>query len=84
MISTWYFTQHGAYTLTLKIAKLLVKDPHPLTQKAVGWMLKEVGKKDSGLLLGFLDQHALYIPRPLLRCAVEKLSPEQKKCYLSA
>jgi 3-methyladenine DNA glycosylase AlkD len=55
---------------------LLARDDHELVQKAVGSWLREAGKKDSERLLAFLKQHAGSMPRPMLRYAAEKLTPE--------
>jgi 3-methyladenine DNA glycosylase AlkD len=55
---------------------------HDLMHKACGWMLREVGKRDEKTLTGFLDNHHAKMPRTMLRYAIERLSPEQKKKYM--
>jgi len=61
----------------------LIHDKHDLIQKAVGWMLREVGKRiDEQLLRTFLDRHAKTMPRTALRYAIERLSPELRGLYL--
>ena len=62
---------------------MLLKDKEDLIHKAVGWMLREVGKKvDEALLCIFLDQHAHEMPRTMLRYSLEKLSTSQKQKYM--
>jgi len=83
MISTLYYISRGSTGEALQIAEILLYDAHDLIQKAVGWMLREVGKRvDREVLLGFLDIHARAMPRTTLRYAIEHLNPEQRKHYL--
>ena len=58
IVATWHFIQNNDFQWTLKIAKQLLKDSHDLIHKAVGWMLRELGKRDQGLLKEFLNQYA--------------------------
>jgi 3-methyladenine DNA glycosylase AlkD len=67
---------------SLRIAQLLVDDDDELVQKAVGWMLREVGKKDSQRHAAFLEKHASTMPRVMLRYAIEKLGPAERKRYM--
>lgn len=83
IISTLHFVRSGELAETFKIAKLLLGDKQDLIHKAVGWALREAGKKDRHSLLEFLDQHAPAMPRTALRYAIEHLSPEQKQHYMS-
>ena len=55
---------------------------HDLMKKATGWMLREVGKRDEGILTDFLDRHCLQMPRTMLRYAIEKLTTEQRVHYM--
>lgn len=82
MVSTWYFIRNNDLQTTFYIAKMLLTDSHDLIHKAVGWMLKEAGERDEKKLLEFLDQHALKMPRTMLRCAIEKLNQERRNIYL--
>jgi 3-methyladenine DNA glycosylase AlkD len=83
MISTFGFIYRGESERTLEIAELLLNDKHDLIHKAVGWMLREVGKRVSeGHLIKFLNKHANKMPRTALRYAIERLNPETRKHYL--
>lgn len=61
----------------------LVNDPENLMHKAVGWMLREMGKKDLELLFEFLNEHAATMPRTALRYSLEKVSPAEKHHYMN-
>ncbi len=82
IVATWYFIRKAKLEWTFKVAKLLQNDPHDLIHKAVGWMLREAGKKDPAQLIQFLDQHRSKMPRTMLRYAIERLSKDQRKMYL--
>lgn len=82
IIATAEFINHNQFEDTLKIAQLLLKDRHDLIHKAVGWMLREVGKRDLNTELRFLDQHYNAMPRTMLRYAIEKFSETKRKHYL--
>lgn len=65
------------------ISDILLRDSHDLIQKAVGWMLREIGKRvDEQILLTYLDKHTHEMPRTTLRYAIERLTPQQKKYYM--
>lgn len=84
MLSTFAFIKKGDASTTLQLAELLLGDTHDLMHKAVGWMLREVGKRcDEALLTGFLDAHAAVMPRTMLRYAIERLPAEQKRYYMA-
>lgn len=83
IISSFYQLGHHDPTVSLKLASLLVNDNHNLIQKAVGWTLREVGKRcDEKALIAFLDKHYRSMPRTALRYAIERLSPSQKAHYM--
>ena len=84
IVATWYFIRHDDFKPTLKIAKQLLKDQHDLIHKAVGWMLREVGKRDESVLLAFLDTHSTKMPRTMLRYAIERLDKDLRLEYLSS
>lgn len=73
----------GVFEPALSIITTLLHHPHDLIQKANGWMLREIGKKDLETLRNFLSAHAATMPRPTLRYAIEKLSPEERKSWLA-
>lgn len=83
IVSTWYFIRKNELVWTFKLAQILLKDKHDLIHKAVGWMLREAGKRNQAELISFLDHHKLQIPRTTLRYAVEKFPEALRKSYLS-
>lgn len=83
MLSTFAYIKQGEPGVTLKLAELLLNDTHDLIQKAVGWMLREVGKRvDETILIDFLDRHAAAMPRTMLRYAIERLSVNKRTYYM--
>ena len=82
VLATHAFIKRGDASTTLKLAAGLLDDPEPLMHKAVGWMLREVGKRaNRAPLLRFLDQHAARMPRTALSYATEHLPPQQRAAY---
>jgi 3-methyladenine DNA glycosylase AlkD len=82
ILSTFYFIKQHQFSETLRLAKLLLKDSEDLIHKAVGWMLREVGKRDLACEEKFLKMHYKSMPRTMLRYAIEKFSPSKRKAYL--
>lgn len=82
VLSTFPFIRAGKFLPTLELAKKLMSDQEDLIHKAVGWLLREVGKRNEEVLTAFLDQYALKMPRTMLRYAIEKFSENKRKFYL--
>lgn len=82
IVSTWMLIKNRQYEDTLSLSEQLLGHKHDLMHKAVGWMLREVGKKDKEVLIGFLDKHYRTMPRTSLRYAIEHFTPEEKAHYM--
>lgn len=82
ILATSAFIQERQFADTLQIAEILLQDRHDLIHKAVGWMLREIGKKDQKAEEEFLKRHYQYMPRTMLRYAIEKFDGEKRKFYL--
>lgn len=82
IVSTWYFISHHQLDETFKISKMLLNDEQDLIHKAVGWMLREAGKKDEKALKDFLNRYANKLPRTTLRYSLEKLPYLEKQYYM--
>jgi 3-methyladenine DNA glycosylase AlkD len=82
IISTFHFIKHDQYQETLEIAKILLTDPEDLIHKAVGWMLREIGKRDRVTEEAFLKKHYMKMPRTMLRYAIEKFPEPKRQRYL--
>ncbi len=82
IISTLAFIKKDNYKDTLKIAEILLQDEHDLIHKAVGWMLREVGKRSPESEVGFLDRYHSVMPRTMLRYAIERFPEKQRQKYL--
>tara|TARA_Y100000310_G_C20535290_1_gene740544 strand:- start:288 stop:977 length:690 start_codon:yes stop_codon:yes gene_type:complete len=83
IIATFYFIKNKQYKYTLKIAKLLLKDEEDLIQKAIGWMLREVGKRELKLLEEFLEKNYENMSRVTLRYAIERFEEKKRSYYLN-
>jgi len=84
ILATFYFIRQNDFADALQLAELLRDDGHDLMHKAVGWMLREIGKRDLTRLRTFLDRHAAGMPRTMLRYAIEKLPERERQRYLRA
>ena len=82
IMSTFYFIKKGQFSDTLQISEQLLSDQEDLIHKAVGWMLREVGKRDLAKEVAFLKAHYQKMPRTMLRYAIEKFSQEERQKYL--
>jgi len=82
IIATFDFIKQGNYDETLRVAGLLLGDPEDLIHKAVGWMLREVGKREVGVAEAFLTAHYRRMPRTILRGAIEKFPEARRQAYL--
>ena len=82
IISTMPFIKNRNFGDTLAIAEMLMKDEHDLIHKAVGWMLREIGKKNINVLEIFLSTRHKEMPRTMLRYAIEKFPEEKRKFYM--
>jgi 3-methyladenine DNA glycosylase AlkD len=83
IILTFALIRAGELEPTLIISEALLKDKENLIHKAVGWMLREMGKKDVMLLRGFLKQHSHEMPRTMLRYAIERIPEKERKKWLT-
>lgn len=83
MVSTFWFIRHRQVNDTYQLAERLLNHPHDLMHKAVGWMLREAGKRDEGVLEDFLQTHIRQMPRTALRYAIERFEETKRKYYLS-
>ena len=84
MVCTWKTTQAGDPSWALRYAEWHLHHPHDLMHKAVGWMLREVGKRCSmDLLCQFLERHAHEMPRTALRYAIEQMSDDERKYWMT-
>lgn len=82
IIATLAFIRDNDFEDILRLSKYFLTHSHHLIHKACGWMLREAGKRNKSILIGFLDQYATQMPRVMLRYSIEKLSEEERKTYL--
>jgi 3-methyladenine DNA glycosylase AlkD len=82
IVATQELIRHGEFEDTIRIATILLAHEHDLIHKAVGWMLRETGKKDMKVLREFLGKHAATMPRTALRYAIERMSPAERELLM--
>ena len=82
IVSNWWFIRNGDLKEVFKISKILLRDEHDLIHKAVGWMLREAGKKHQESLEDFLVKYYAVMPRTMLRYAIEKFPESKRQKYL--
>jgi 3-methyladenine DNA glycosylase AlkD len=83
ILATFHFIRLGDVVDTLKIAEMLLGDREDLMHKAVGWMLREVGKRDVAALEQFLGRHCRAMPRTMLRYAIERFPERKRRAYMT-
>ena len=83
ILATFHYVKRGEFDETLRVATLLRDDPHALIHKAVGWMLREVGKRNRTAEEVFLREHARRMPRTMLRYAIERFPRSLRRQYLA-
>ncbi|MDR1691552.1 MAG: DNA alkylation repair protein [Rickettsiales bacterium] len=83
VVSCLYFIKKGDFKDILKLSEKFLNHKHDLMHKAVGWMLRETGKKEEKVLLKFLDENSMKMPRTALRYSIEKLDNDARKYYMN-
>lgn len=84
ILATFAFIKEDDFKESLKIAEILINDKHDLIHKAIGWMLREIGKRSLATEEKFLQEHVLRIPRTTLRYAIERFPENKRQRYLKA
>ncbi|MFC2143607.1 DNA alkylation repair protein [Candidatus Aenigmatarchaeota archaeon] len=82
MIATYELIRNNRFEDTLKISELLLNDDHDLIHKAVGWMLREIGKRNQKAEEAFLKKYHKTMPRTMLRYAIERFDEKKRKFYM--
>jgi 3-methyladenine DNA glycosylase AlkD len=83
ILATFKFIANNDFEDALKISEILLEDKHDLIHKAVGWALREIGKRDQKMEEKFLNENACNMPRTMLRYAIEKFEETKRKTYLT-
>lgn len=82
IVATYAFIRANQFKHTIKLSEKLLHDKHDLMHKAVGWMLREMGKRSIDDLINFLNKHSEIMPRTMLRYAIEKFPEKERRKYL--
>ncbi|MFC1899684.1 DNA alkylation repair protein [Chloroflexota bacterium] len=82
IITTFHFIKQLEFEDTINISEILLNDKHDLIHKAVGWMLREIGKREQQKLVNFLNKHYKVMPRTMLRYSIERLPGQMRRDYL--
>lgn len=82
VVATLYFIKQNRFDVTLSLGEYFLTHRHDLMHKAVGWMLREVGKRDEKVLCDFLDKHINQMPRTMLRYSIERFPEDKRRRYL--
>ena len=82
ILSTHHYIKQGSFDQALKISEMLLGDEEDLIHKAVGWMLREIGRRGPGAEKAFLKKHYKNMPRTMLRYAIERFPEKERKAYL--
>tara|TARA_Y100000310_G_scaffold344848_1_gene459979 strand:- start:2028 stop:2717 length:690 start_codon:yes stop_codon:yes gene_type:complete len=82
IITTFAFIKNNEFDDTIKIAEILLGDKHDLIHKGVGWMLREIGKRDQNVLEKFLQKYYKTMPRTMLRYSIERFDEDKRRFYL--
>ena len=82
VVSTLMLIRDGQCDDTIRLAEALIDSKHDLMQKSIGWMLREVGKRDKGLLVQFIEKHKHEMPRTMLRYAIEKFPEPERREFM--
>jgi 3-methyladenine DNA glycosylase AlkD len=82
VMATFHYIKQGEFGETVRMAEMLLRDPEDLIHKAMGWMLREIGKRDQSVEESFLRAHYRVMPRTMLRYAIEKFPEELRQQYL--
>ena len=83
VVSTLMLIRHGQFDDIMTLAEMFLQTRHDLMRKAVGWMLREVGKRDEQRLVAFLEAYKSVMPRTMLRYAIEKFPPHQRAYFMT-
>ncbi len=82
VVATLALIREGRYDTTLRLVRALCRDPEPLIRKALGWMLREIGRRDAPLLVAFLEHHLTDLPRITVRYATERLPAGERARFV--